>query len=165
MSPSAHLPPLPLPLSIPSVLPSSPWPPALLPWLACIVLPLLFPVDFCLFRAGLSKILFFAKIQMENIVGFVCYTVSAATTPLAVVAQRQAKIIHQQILVPQAVVCQLFSEHGSSRHDWWNSFPDLPPTWLYFVSVNLFFLGRKFRISSKSIKSWSNFSIVTIFWR
>ena len=48
-------------------------------------------MDFCLFRAGLSKILFFAKIQMENIVGFVRYTVSAATTHLGCCSTKTGK--------------------------------------------------------------------------
>ena len=42
-------------------------------------------------QAGLSKILFFAKIQMENIVGFVCYTVSAATTHLGCCSTKTSK--------------------------------------------------------------------------
>ena len=85
-------------------------------------------MDFYLFRAGLSKILFFAKIQIENIVGFVCYTVSIATTHLGCCSAKTGKDntsvngcfpikfpFQNQvvaILVPQAVVCQLFSEHG-----------------------------------------------------
>ena len=85
------------------------------------------PCGLCLFRAGLSKILFFAKTQIE-IIGFVCYTVSAAATHLGCCSTKTGKdntsangcfpikLPFQNqvvaILIPQAVVCQLFSEHG-----------------------------------------------------
>ena len=46
--------------------------PAFLPWLVCMVLPSQCCVDFCLFKLGVSKLFFFAKIQIGNIVGFVC---------------------------------------------------------------------------------------------
>ena len=47
------------------------------PSLTCIVLPSLCPLVFCSLRVGVNKLFFFfARIQTENIVGFVCYTVS-----------------------------------------------------------------------------------------
>ena len=44
-----------------------------------------------------------------------------------------------------------------------NNFLICNPLDYTFVSVKLFFLGRKFRFSSKSMKSWSNFPIILYF--
>ena len=76
---------------------------------------------------------FFAKIQIENIIGFVCYTVSAATTHLGCCSTKTGKdntsangcfpikfSFQNQvatILVPQSVVCQLFQSMEGSRCD------------------------------------------------
>ena len=58
--------------SSPLCSPFPPHSPAFLPWLACMVLPSRCHMDFCLFRSGVSKLFFFEKIQLGNIVGFVC---------------------------------------------------------------------------------------------
>ena len=98
-SPSTHLPPPPLPLSISSVLPSSLSSPAFLPWLARIVLASQCPVDFCLFRVRVSASFFFVKIQIENIVGLCAILCLLQLLTFAVVAQRGAEIIHQKMAV------------------------------------------------------------------
>ena len=75
LSPSAHLPSPPLPLSISSVFPCSPLPPSqpcFSPLTGLHCPPSLCPVDVCLFKAGVSKLFFFPKVQIENILGFVC---------------------------------------------------------------------------------------------
>ena len=103
---------------------------AFLPCLACIVLPSLCPVAFCLFRAGVSKLFFLPKDQIENTAGFVCCTISVATTHLCCCSTKTGKdntsangcscvpvklYFKNQavaVLAQQAVVCRLFSEHG-----------------------------------------------------
>ena len=88
-SPSAHLPPPPLPVSIPSVLPSSLSSPAFLPWLARIVLVSLCPVDFCLFRVRVRKL--FCEDPDRKYCRLVCCTVSVATTHLCCCSTKTGK--------------------------------------------------------------------------
>ena len=99
-SPSAHLPPPPLPLSIPSVLPSSLSSPAFLPWLACIVLASLCPVNFCLFRARISKLLFCEDPDRKYCRLYVLYTVSVATIHLCCCSTKTGKVINERMVVP-----------------------------------------------------------------
>ena len=128
-SPSAHLPPPPLPLSIPLVLPSSLSSPAFLPWLVCIVLASLCPVDFCLFRARVSKFLF-CEDPDRKYCRLMCCTVSVATTHLCCCSTKTGKdntsgngsfcvpikLYWQNqvvaVLTLQAAVCWPFSERG-----------------------------------------------------
>ena len=84
-SPSAHLPPPPLPLSIPLCAPLPHHPLLFTPALFALsfVFPSLRPVVFSLFRAEVMKLLFFfVKIQVEYIVDSLYYTVSIAATYL-----------------------------------------------------------------------------------
>ena len=127
-SPSVHLPPQPLPLSISLVLPSLSSP-AFLPWLACIVFASLCPVDFCLSRVRVSKFLF-CDDPDRKYCRLVCCTVSVATTDLCCCSTKTGKdntsesggfcvpiklYLQNQVvalLTLQTVVCWLFSERG-----------------------------------------------------
>ena len=129
-SPSTHLPPPPLPLSISSVLPSSLSSPAFLPWLARIVLASLCPVDFCLFRVRVSASFFFCEDPDRKYCRLVCYTVPVATTHLCCCSTKRGKdntsenggfcvpikvYLQNQVvavLTLHTAVCWLFSEHG-----------------------------------------------------
>ena len=89
-SPSAHLPPPPLPLSILCVLLYSPVTPLLSsPLWPCIVQlsPRLMVLSF---RTGVNEH-FFAESQIVNMVGFVCCAVSVATTHLSCCSMKTDK--------------------------------------------------------------------------
>ena len=96
-SPSAHLPPPALPLSIPLCAPLPHHPLLFSPALFALsfVLPSLCPVAFSLFREGVKKLFlfffFFLKIQVEYIVGFLYYTVSNAATHLCCCSTKTGK--------------------------------------------------------------------------
>ena len=73
---------------------------AFLPWLACIVLPSLCTVGFCLFKAGVNKLFFYSKC-LDRKYCRLCVLFMSQLLTFAIVAQRQAKIRHQPMTVFQ----------------------------------------------------------------
>ena len=135
MSPSAHLPPPPLPLSTPSVLPS--------PLFSPDQLPLSFPHGVLWLSVPLgqeSVYFFFFKQQIVNILDFVCHSISVVTYQLCCCITKTGKdntsakahdcvpiklYLQKQVMAilgPQAIVCQLsFQSMQGSRFHWGKS--------------------------------------------